>query len=131
MANTMLVELPTPAMAETAYRRAGTAESIEIVPATSAPTPVPDGDTPYVATGHVEAVAGFAQIAGTVTALALEVYQLQDGDWYWHSAYTFSEIAGNTRFAIELLGKYTAFTVRVAAISGGGSVAVRVLGVWT
>lgn len=141
MANVYQAELNAP-RSDTAYRHSGSVETTEIVASTSTATDdprSPSGDVSYWSTGKVEAVRGLVKVtSGTVTAATVSVYTLEDttdaegtdGDWYWHQSVDLTEMDGSSAFAIEILGKYTNFTMRVSDITGGGTVAVRAVGVW-
>lgn len=133
MANVRQIGLYPP-RSDAWIERNGGEESYLHLAATAAATQDPEnptGDVAYVDTQEAEAVVGFAEITGSVTSLTLSVYTLQDGVWYWVEDITPSSVSGSFRFPIQILGKYTSFHVRVKTIAGGGTVAVRVLGVWT
>lgn len=128
MANTLAHGLVTP-RTDTYYDNSGGEESYTVIPATSTATAAPDGDTPFVNTGNIDTVRAFCRYTGTVTG-ELVLWLLQDGVWYRAASDVLNSANGNEVFDGVLLGRHTRFTYQVESIAGGGSVEVRVMGVW-
>lgn len=129
MTNTQVYALTTP-RSDARVARTGAAESFELIPATATATAAPDGDTPYVLTGPIDTVRVFVAYSGAVTSGDLRLWVLQDGAWYRAGDIPLTPAEGNEVIDANLIGTHTRFTIQVRALEGGGTAAVRILGVW-
>lgn len=107
------------------------AYSIVVVPATAAATPRPADVTEpeTVETGGLLGLKLFVAYAGTVTAATLVVWTEEAGAWYRLATATLDPAGGNEALDVQLVGPYARLAFQVAEITGGGTVAVRCMGV--
>ena len=129
MPNTLAFGLSHP-RTDTHLAASGEEEAPVLIPARSTPMAAPDGNTPYVSTRAADSVRAFVRYSGTVTGATLVWWLLQDGVWYRAATDTLDPANGNEVLDMTLLGTHTAFTAQLSAVAGGGTVEVRVLGVF-
>ena len=98
-------------------------DAVTLHEAVTGPTSAPDGDTTRYVNRKSENVATYLRYAGDASGtLTLHIY---DGEtWYTGASQLFDSANGNE--ALDwTIGERRMFTFRVASISGGGSVTVR------
>lgn len=109
---------------------AGIPEAQVAIAATATATPAPGDETPYISSMVTESVRAFVKYTGVVSSATVVLWVYQDGDWYRGGEMVLEPAKGNELRDITILGRHTQFGLQVAEISGGGTLEVRVLGVW-